>query len=155
MASEATLGYGTQFFIADADGNFSLDKLGQIKDVPFPEWECDDIDITNQDSPDATKEYLSGFSDGGELEIEMVFKSAEFARLDTFYRQKRNMRICLPERDSVDATYEGTPPSSTPRIDFEGYIKKIGGSSPVEEAIMATITIKVSSKPEFTEEPAD
>ena len=30
MASEATLGYGTQFFIADADGNFTLDKLGQI-----------------------------------------------------------------------------------------------------------------------------
>lgn len=157
----ATLGWGTRLYIADESDAFTDDPVAQLKDVPWPEFECDDVDITNMDSPDATREFIAGISDGGEVEFEMIFKTETVAYIDGLFRKKRLFRLCFPRRNNMDYDldeanqYAGTPPESTPRIDFSGYIKKRGGESPVEDAIMTTVTVKVSSKPVFTTQPAD
>lgn len=151
MASDARRGKGSQLYIGSDDTTalVSGDNIAQIKSaIPFPTEESEDIDITNHDSPRNQKEYIQGDSDLGEIELELVYTEAQHAELVT-KKALGNllMRICLPQ---ADGTFTGTLPNTTPRYDFIGYIKTLGGEAPVDNEIISTVTIKVCSDMEYT-----
>lgn len=130
MASEAILGYGTVFGFGE-----SFTALAQPKDIPMPEAEAADVDITNQDSPDAFKEYIAGLLEGNTIEIELVYKASEHERLTALQRTKDDAKITYP--DGSEHT-------------FKAYLKKVGGSAPVEDAMTSTVSFKVCSIPAFS-----
>jgi hypothetical protein len=152
MPTEAGRGKGSKFYIG-ADNTTALttaDAVAQIKGaIPFPAPETEDINVTNHDSPRNSKEYIPGDDEYEAIDLELVFKETEFERLQDIKDGNAavKMRVCLIK---ADGTFNGTLPNTTPRADFSGYIKKITGEAPVDNEIMARLTIKPSTAVTWT-----
>jgi hypothetical protein len=155
MSANARRGKGSKFYIGSDDTTEVVagDAIFQIKSaIPFPTDESEDIDVTNHDSPRNQKEYIQGDSDLGEIELEIVFSEGQHAELVAKKALgKLKMRHCLIE---ADGTFNGTLPDTYPRYDFIGYIKSIGGETPVDNETITTVTIKVCSDMEYTPDPS-
>ncbi len=61
--SEATIGWGSEFWLADGDG--TLVELDEVTELPFEEAEADDVDVTHFKSPGRRKEYVAGLIEPG------------------------------------------------------------------------------------------
>ena len=161
MPTEATPSRGTLLYIADSSGVYEDDPVAQLRDIPIPASIREKIDVSNQDSAESRREYIAGWADQDDIEIPMVFKGAVWTYLKALEGKKRWMRICFPRRnaDTVatsEATrYDGTPPHSKPYVQFIGCILGIGGESPYEDALSATVTIAVSGGVTFVEQDAE
>jgi hypothetical protein len=156
MALDARRGKGSKFYIGvdDTTEVTAADALFQIKSaIPFPTETAEDIDVTNHDSPRNHKEYIQGDSDLGEIELEFVFTEGQHYELvEKKALGELKMRICIIE---PDGTFTGTLPNTTPRIDFTGYIKTIGGEASLGTEVVSRVTIKVCSEPTYTAEDTE
>jgi hypothetical protein len=56
--SEASIGWGSEFWLAGADG--TLVELDEVTELPFDEGAADDVEVTHFKSPGKRKEYKSG-----------------------------------------------------------------------------------------------
>lgn len=65
--SEARIGWGTEFDLADKDG--APVELDEVTEVNLPEDTADDVDVTHFKSPGKRKEYRGGLIEGGEGSI--------------------------------------------------------------------------------------
>ncbi|MEN2748184.1 phage tail tube protein [Sphingomonas sp. T9W2] len=62
--SEAQIGWGTEFWLANAAG--VLTELDEVVEVPFAEEVADDVEVTHMKSPGRRKEYKTGLIEPGE-----------------------------------------------------------------------------------------
>ena len=78
--TNATVGYNSQLFVAPITGTTigTYTKIAQTRDISTPEEEIGDIDVTNNDSPDNTKEYRPGMIDPGSIDFEAVYESTQW-----------------------------------------------------------------------------
>ena len=132
--SDATLGYGSALSYSLAGTVFT--EIAQTVDLAGPEPEVGDVNITNNDSPDNTKEYIPGMIEPGEQTFEVIYKKA----------------VCAAVYALMGIIYfwEETYPDGS-KWAFKGYVKGFGTEAPTEdEAIRNTITIKLTTKPVFT-----
>lgn len=159
MPTEATPSRGTRLYIASAEGVYEDDHLAQVRDIPIPSQIRDKIDVSNQDSAESVREYIAGWADTDDLELESVFTSTNFAYAKDLVGRKRWMWICFPRRNAgdydEDQRYDGTPPHSKPYVQFIGCILGVGGEAPYEEHLTATMTIAVSGAITFEEQDDD
>jgi len=65
--SEARIGWGTEFDLADDDG--TPVELDEVTEVNLPEETADDVEVTHYKSPKKKKEYRGGLIEGGEGSI--------------------------------------------------------------------------------------
>lgn len=65
--SEARIGWGTEFDLADKAG--APVELDEVTEVNLPEDAADDVDVTHYKSPNKRKEYRGGLIEGGEGSI--------------------------------------------------------------------------------------
>lgn len=134
--SEATVGYGSSLFYS-VDGT-AYTEVAQTVDLSGPEPEVGDVAITNNDSPDNTKEYIPGMIEPGEQEFEVVYKKAVCAALYGMFG------------NGITYFWRELYPDGS-KWEFKGYLKGFGTEAPTEdEAIRNTITIKLTTKPVFT-----
>lgn len=69
--SEATIGWGSEFHLADKDGK--LIELDEVTELPFEEAESDDVEVTHFKSPGRRKEYASGLIEPGTATLGMNY----------------------------------------------------------------------------------
>lgn len=69
--SEAQIGYGTEFWLANAAG--TLTELDEVTEIPFAEETADDVEVTHFKSPKKRKEYKAGLIEPGEGTITMNY----------------------------------------------------------------------------------
>ncbi len=140
--SDAQLG---KTIIGDGDGGVPevFSPLAEVIDVSGPGLATDDIEVTNQDSPDFFKEYIPGLIEGGEIsfDVNLLPKVAANARLVDL-QLKRTVKNW-----EIQWTQFGSP---NPTMTLPGYVKGWDPTSPNGDKATSSITIKVAGKPALT-----
>lgn len=133
MATAASIGYGSRFEIESSDSPGVWTALAEVSNITPPSDVIDVIDVTNMDSPNATREFILGLNDPGECSFEMNFVpgSASDATLQAIRnaRVRKNCRIQWP--NGVYWTFTGL---------LTGYEP----DAPADGAMTATVTFKVT-----------
>lgn len=136
-ASEAMIGYGSKFYIESAASVGTVTptyvSLAEVYNITPPNQQVDDVDVTHNESPNRTREFIAGLIDPGECSFEMNF---------------------IPGSDSDDRISELKTAGTRLRCriefpnavtwDFLGSVKGYEISSSTEDKMTATVTIRVS-----------
>ncbi len=130
-----TIGYNT----TAAPTTYTV--IAKVRSFPFPEIETEDLDASHLTSTDQYREWVSGWKDGGELDVELIFTEDEYATLLGIVGSSRGWQITLPVE---------TGHTTAGVLTFNGHLKGLGGTVDHEDILMASATIKVSGPPEFT-----
>lgn len=105
--SEAVLGYGAQLFITNDVA--ALIEVTNLISVNRPNFTVDSVDTTTHDSANATREFIAGLLDPGELNATLNYVPGDANDLlileHIASREKRAFKITIPnETTSVDVT---------------------------------------------------
>ena len=109
-----------------------------------PTTEVEYVDVTNLDSPNAFREYIPGLKDAGEISLECNYTPAIFD-LAEGYRTNGTIvffRTTLP-------AFAGQTGGDV--FEFTGYVTPQVQQTPVDGAIMMTISIRVTGAVTHTE----
>jgi len=132
--SDAMIGAGMTFQVENAAGSGVYVALAELTSMTPPSATVDQIDVTNMDSPDLTREYIGGFSDPGECSMGMNFVPG--STTDDFifaWRLANDVRSCkITWPNAVVWT-------------FSGFITGYEIEAPFDDKMSATLTLKVSS----------
>ena len=136
MASNVTLGFGSN--LAYSTDGTSYTDIAQTVDLEGPSPEVGDVNVTNNDSPSNTKEYVPGMIEPGEQEFTVVYSKTVCAALYGMFGT------------GVIYFWRETYPDGS-KWEYKGYLKSFGTEAPTEDgAIMNTVSIKLTTKPTFT-----
>jgi hypothetical protein len=136
--SEAMLGYGSTFEIATSGiSPTEYVSLGEILSITSPSANVDMIDVTHMQSPNRTREFISGLIDPGECSFEMNYipdsagdlELREILAITTGATRRRQCRIRYP--NGVTTTFSG---------ELQTYEKTI----PLDDKMTATVNFKVT-----------
>ena len=136
-ASTALLGYGSSFqIVSDSSPDLYVELL-EVKSITPPSVTVDQVEVTHMQSPNRFREYISGLADGGEASFDMNFipgnasddRLFELLNLPVGVSRRRSMRINYP--NGVTWTFDG---------ELTGYEPSV----PFDDAMTASVTIKVS-----------
>lgn len=132
--------FGTQFHRGDGGSPESFALVGEATDISGPELSRDTIEVTSHDSPNAFREWVGGLKDGGEVTFTVRYDpDLHNSLIDDFDDPlTRNYQIHLPD-----------PPTGI--WNFAAFITNKGLSFPMEDAMAADFTFKISGKPTFEE----
>lgn len=137
MATAAKLGYGSKLKRSIAS---VLTDVLEVLSVSGPNFDKNEVDITNFDSTGGFREFIGGLKDGSEVSFETNFVKTEYARLYASY-----------QAGTVETwQWLGTDGS---KIDFTGFVKSMGMETPVDTQITNSFTVRVSGAPTFTAAP--
>lgn len=118
-----------------ADGAEVFTTVSEIKNITGPERGVSLIETTHMESPLAYREYLGSLLDAGEVNVDLNWNevvSQTGLVTDLEARTRRNFQIVF-----VTA-------AATKTYSFAGIITKIGQSFAIEQAIAATVTVKIT-----------
>lgn len=143
MTTNAKIGYGVLFKIADDNSPANYNVVGEQTNVTPPKISGDTHDATHNESPNAAREYIPGLVDGGEVSIEINYvpNSAGITTFMNLLRQVATCRIEFP-------LFAGQ--SVKPKWDFDAILTGFEPSAPVDDKMTATVTFKVTGLPVFT-----
>lgn len=133
-ASAAMIGAGTTFEVETAAGSGTYTALSEITDITPPSSSVDIVDVTHMESPNLTREFISGWNDPGEVSLDMNFvpgsTTDDFIIAWRLGGERRSARITFP--NLVVWTFDAFVTGYTPAI-------------PNEDKLTATLTCKVTS----------
>ncbi len=125
-AATAILGKGATIAHSTTLGG-SYTPIGEVFEMPFPEFEAPDVETTHYTSPNDTEEYLVGWNVGNDMEISMNYTPAVYAVLLFLRRQNRFFKITL---------------ISGATLTFQANVKKVGGAIPNKDRVTNNLTMK-------------
>lgn len=136
--TEARIGHGTTFEMADIATPTDFVYIAEITNVTPPSDTSDTPDATHMQSPNRTREFIDGLADPGEasLEMNLVPGSVSDRYLMASKGKRKWCRITFP--NGVQLLFTGIR---------QGYEKEV----PLDDKMTATLTIKVSGDPILTE----
>lgn len=113
----------------------SYTNVANVYSIGGPQITVTDIETTILLSSNFFKEFISGFGDGGTVQIEAYQDGAQMATLYGMLRVVQAWRIVFVDNS---------------KWDFNGRINAIGSNIEREDAVTMPFGIKVSGKPTFT-----
>ena len=121
--------------------------VARLLNISPPELSRDDIEVTDHDSLDSTKEFIPGLKDGGEVSVEGHLIPTE---------NTQTSLLAAVDLDEPEAWTIEFPTVPKLYISFMGYVKNFKvGDAPVDGVMTFTAAIKVTGKPEIlTDESA-
>lgn len=134
------IGYGVTLSVSDASPAVTpINTIGTILSFTPPNITRDIIDITSSSSANFAREFIAGLIDYGEAGFEMLW--------DINNTADALLRTISLER--TPRTYRATFAQYTPArtITFLGYLTGYERDAPLEDKMMATVTIKVTGAP--------
>lgn len=139
--TQASLGYGITFEMADIATPTVFTYLAEIYDVTPPSDTTDQVDATHMQSPNRTREFVEGLTDPGEASFEMNYVpgSASDIALMAAKGKRKWCRITFP--NGVQVLFNGS------RQTYEK-------SAPTDDKMTASVSFKVSGEPILTEPTA-
>lgn len=131
-ATQASIGYGTTFGIADDNSPDNYITVAEVFDITPPSQKIDQIDATHSESPDRFREFIQGLIDAGETSFDMNFvpgSASDILIQSLRDGSSRSCRITFP--NAATWTFTGV---------LTGYEPKV----PTADKMTATVTFKVS-----------
>lgn len=126
-------------------GNGSTIKIGsstvsELTSIGLPDMSSDDIDVTTHNDTDRIREFIKGLTDPGEVAIEGNMSYDEYAILYAAMTTTslQSLTITLPTTPSI-TTFAGNC-----------YVKSLSGTSPHDEKIDMSASLKITGKPTLT-----
>ncbi len=140
-ASNAKSGMGTQFQRGDGATPENFTTVSEQVKIDGPTEKADTADVTNMDSPNNYREYISTLLEGGEVQLEMNYipgsASQQGLRSDYTGRQRRNFKILVPDGSGgTAATWS-----------FAAVVTEMTRAYEVDKAMRQTVKLKVSGAP--------
>lgn len=121
-------------------GSEVFTAIGEVKGINGPNMSSSVVDVTNFDSANNTREFIASLIDPGEITFDVNFLPANTAQqsltTDMTSRVKRNFRVVWS--DAASTTWS-----------FTGIITGFGVSAGIDDALSASVTIKLTSFPSF------
>jgi hypothetical protein len=141
VSNVSTIGYGLDLAFSTNLVSPSYTSLGQLTDVTDPDIEVGDVDKTGLLSPSATREYRPGLIKPGKCTFKLIFNATQKAQIFSLMMGRTTClwKITYPDGASVSSTET-----------FQGYINGYSGENPIENNIMADVSIKASGPITFT-----
>lgn len=142
MATQAISAYGTLLQRGDGGGPETFTTVPEVRSISGPSLETDEAEVTTHSSAaaGAFREYILTLIDAGTIEFEINYVPSDPVhigiRTDFLNRTKRNWKLILP--------------GSIQTISFTGYVKTMPLNFPVDDAIMANVTIRLTGAPTFS-----
>lgn len=136
----AKIGYGSKIEIGRG-ATPTWTTLARVKDIPFPESTVDEIDVTSMDSPNATKEFIPGLVDNGEMsfELDWIPESPTHVLLKSLKNSRElvQIRITVPNELTPAEPYIET---------YAGWCKGYARTSAVQSQMTATATFRINAE---------
>ena len=130
-----TLAKGTQIAAGDAASPEAFTQVLGVTEVSLPNPETEDIETTDHDTTDATKEYVPGLIEPGDLSF--LFKDDPDESSQTIIETSRAARSIL--------NWQTTIPTTTPQVDvFPAYVKSVEVVTEINGIVMKRATLKVA-----------
>lgn len=115
--------------------------IAEVKNISGPNMSASVIDVTNMDSPDNTREFITSLVDPGELTFAVNFLP------DSTNQQQ----VITDLRDRVRRNYQLTWTNADATVwSFAGIVTAFQPTSQTEDALMANVTIKVTGFPSWS-----
>ncbi|AHK42211.1 putative major tail protein V [Ensifer adhaerens OV14] len=136
----ASIGYGSFFHVSQDDGATWI-ELAEVFDITPPSDTVDVVDATHMQSPNRTREFISGLSDPGEASFEMNFVpgSASDAKIREIRTAGSRVKCRITFPNSVKWIFSGLVTGYEPAV-------------PTDDKMTATVTFKVTGS--YTSTPA-
>jgi hypothetical protein len=133
----ADIGITTTVAIGSTTDASNFTTVALVKSVTLPMPEVGDVDVTNLDSANATKEYVPGLIEPGEITMQISYGETATSTLFGYLRSAgKYCKVTLP----TAAYWMG-----------KGYVKKFGTEEVSPEGeITNSMTFKLSEKPTYT-----
>lgn len=120
-----------------AEGTEIFTAIAEVKNISISST-TGDIEVTHLGSDDATKEFIPGLTDAGELSFSVNYLAANAGHLglwnDQFSRTTRNWKLVASN-------------AAATTLSLRGYLKGLNLSVENEQAIQNQISVKLTSKP--------
>lgn len=71
--SEARIGWGGEVQLSSSSSAAGLVELSEVVSFGLPDDQADEVEVTHLKSPDKRKEFISGLTDGGEVEVSLNY----------------------------------------------------------------------------------
>ena len=141
--SDAVSGYGTLLKMGDGAGPEVFTTIAEVKDITGPGFEAGTLEVTNQSSPGAVREFIIGLLDAGEVTFDLNFLPNHATQDETtgllgayLGRLKKNYKLVYPV-------------SPVWTINFAALVTGFEPSAPVDDPLSASATLKVTGLPTF------
>lgn len=126
----------------DPAGGTSYTTIGQIQSITGPGLTRETVDVTTHDNANMWRSFIKGLKDGGELSFDILYDPVlgthnySLGLLSDFGDDSTipNFRLTFPDAANTQWT-------------FPGIVTNFEASEPIDDALKASITIKVSGTP--------
>lgn len=134
MATEAQIGYLSEFWLDDAVG--ALTELGEILSVTPPNPQTAQVEATHMKSPDRRREFIAGLIDDGEGTFQMNYVPGSAS----------DVLIRAAQTDGVTRSYKIVIPDGAGTWEVTGDCIVTGYQRdiPIDDRMTATMTVKFS-----------
>lgn len=133
--------FGTLLKIGDGEGSESFTAIAQVMDISGPEQTLGTQEVTPQTAPNGAKVYIPTLLDGGDVSMDINYEPAGATHdqttgliKDQTDRTLRNFELVFPD-------------TGTTTWSFSAFVTKFAPTAPVEGALTASITLKISGLP--------
>lgn len=135
--SDALIGYGGKVWVENPDSPANSPiaylALAEITNITPPNFEVDDVDVTHMQSPNRTREFISGLIDPGEASFEMNWVPGSSTDI-TLLNLKTEGTVTHWKMEWSNGTY----------WEFLGYVKGYESTAETEDKMTAIATLRVS-----------
>jgi predicted secreted protein len=141
MTTNATIGYGTPFYIKDTSASPDVFVVvGEVTSITPPNFTRDTVDVTHTESNNGWREFIPGLKDAGETKIEgnYVFSS----NTDDLILAQFNTTTLT----QCKIQYNG---NSSQTATFSGIVTGYEKTAPVDDKMGFTLTVKVTGEVTF------
>lgn len=134
--TQAQSGFGTLFQIGDGATPEVFNTVAEVTSITAPDSTLATVDATHMESPDGYAEYIPTLLDSGECSLDLNFVPASPTQkllADAhFAKRKANFRIIVP--------------GAANRVEFAGYVTKLGRTFPHDNKMVQTSSVKATGK---------
>jgi predicted secreted protein len=115
--------------------------IAGIRDISGPGMSADTVDVTTHDSTNNSREFLKTLIDYGEISFDVVFDPEETAGQAKLFAEMQ-----ATTSDSYRVVFNTTNDETW---EFVAFVTGFEPSQPVEGEISASVTMKITGKPNF------
>jgi hypothetical protein len=123
-----------------AEGTEAFTTIAEVKSIGGPNMSAQVIDVTNMDSADNTREYITNLIDPGDLTFAINFlptnTSQQGLYTDLKNRTRRNFRLVWTDEDATTCS-------------LQGIVTGFQISQDIESALAANVSIKITGAPSW------
>lgn len=114
-------------------------QLGQVISIEGPSAERGDVDTTTLDGTDEYRTFIAGLCDPGVVNLEIAY--------DPINATQKAITDLLDSGDETTFQITASDDAATVVASFSGYVKGWSPSFPLDDLMVATVTIKCSGDP--------